>query len=79
MAKRTYADYYKDYYSKNQDKMREYKRNYETNVRRKNCTRIEAFIPKEKAEQLKNKLSKEGLSIAEFIRNKVDEYINKKD
>ena len=75
MEKQTYSNYYKEYYEKNKEKLKEYKRNYEKNRRYVNKARIEAVIPKDLFNQLKEKLNKKGLSLSEFIKIQVEKYL----
>lgn len=54
--------------------MRDYKREYETTKKRDSL--IQFRIHKDEDKKFREKLEKEGKTISEFLKEKINEYIN---
>lgn len=57
--------------------LRDYK--YFMDYRRRNFTQLSAAIRNDRAEEFKNKLKKDGISYANWLKFKIDEYLDDKE
>jgi len=69
--------YQAEYYQKNKDRLNEYKKEYQKNVVRKENKHFGAYIDKDLTEELEKKLTKEGITKADFLRKAITEYLKK--
>lgn len=69
--------YQAEYYQRNKDKLNEYKKEYQANVVRKNTKSFHVQIEKDLMAEFEKKLTKDGITKADFLRKAITEYLKK--
>lgn len=69
--------YQAEYYQRNKDRLNEYKKEYQANVVRKNTKSFHVQIEKDLMAELEKKLTKDGITKVDFLKNAIMEYLKK--
>ena len=70
-----YKEYQAEYFQKNKERINEYRKQYNKNVMSKLKKEFHVSVDRDIMEDLENKLLKDGLTKADFLRKAIQEYL----
>lgn len=69
--------YQAEYYQRNKERLNEYKKDYQAKVTKVNQKQLAVNIDRDVIEEFEKKLTKEGITKADFLRKAITEYLKK--